>query len=282
MAESCIVTRFAPSPTGHLHKGHAYSALAAYSFAREHGGRFLLRIEDIDPGRCRPEHIDQIYEDLRWLGLEWEIPVRIQSEHREDYDQTAKKLEDLDLLYPCFCTRSEILREAERAGYAPHANDGPLYPGTCRDLSRAEQEKRIATGIPYSVRLNLEKALSCADRELLWQDTVRGSVVARPDLLGDTILVRKDIGTSYHLAVVTDDALQGITDIVRGIDLFESTHLHRLLQALLHLPVPVYHHHELLSDEAGNRLAKRNLSVTLKSLRESGVRAESLREEFGL
>lgn len=282
MAESCIVTRFAPSPTGHLHKGHAYAALAAFSFAREHGGRFLLRIEDIDPGRCRPEHIDQIYEDLRWLGLDWEAPVRIQSEHREDYDQAAKTLDDLGLLYPCFCTRRDILREAERAGYAPHANDGPLYPGTCHDLSRTEQEKRIASGIPHSLRLNLAEALARTGRELLWEDTVQGSIVARPDLLGDTILVRKDIGTSYHLAVVTDDALQGITDIVRGIDLFESTHLHRLLQELLHLPVPRYHHHGLLTDEAGNRLAKRNHAITLKSLRESGVRAESLREEFGL
>jgi glutamyl-Q tRNA(Asp) synthetase len=282
MAESCIVTRFAPSPTGHLHKGHAYSARMAFAFAREHGGRFLLRIEDIDPGRCRAEHIDQIYEDLAWLGLEWETPVRIQSEHRDDFDRAAEKLRERNLLYPCFCTRNDILREAERAGYAPHGSEGSLYPGTCRDLSPDEQESKIASGLPYSLRLDLKQALAVAGPDLHWHDSFRGTVPARPDLLGDAILVRKDIGTSYHLAVVTDDALQGVTDIVRGVDLFEATHLHRLLQELLHLPVPAYHHHELLTDETGNRLAKRDRAVTLKSLRESGVSAASLRKEPGL
>jgi glutamyl-Q tRNA(Asp) synthetase len=275
-----LVTRFAPSPTGQLHKGHAFSALNAFALARASGGRFLLRIEDIDPTRCTRENADQIFEDLAWLGIEWETPVRFQSEHRADFSAAADHLSARGLLYPCFCTRTDIQREIERAGHAPHGSEGPLYPGTCRRLSEDERIARLAAGTPHALRLDLEKALSLTGPGLTWTDTNHGLQPARPDLLGDVVLVRKDIGTSYHLAVVVDDGLQGITDIVRGVDLFEATHLHRILQALLDLPVPTYHHHPLLTDPSGNRLAKRDRAVTLKSLRESGMSAQALREEL--
>lgn len=275
------VTRFAPSPTGSLHKGHAYSALLAHAFAREWGGRFLLRIEDIDPTRCTAENTLGIFEDLAWLGLEWETPVRHQSAHLDDYAASARTLAEHGLLYPCFCTRRDILREIERAGYAPHGSEGPLYPGLCRHLSPDERAARLAVGEPHALRLDLAKALALTGTDLVWQDAFTGPQIARPERLGDVVLVRKDIGTSYHLAVVHDDALQGITDIIRGVDLFEATHLHRLLQALLGYPVPAYHHHHLLTDAEGQRLAKRNRAITLKSLREAGTTPVQLREELG-
>lgn len=274
-----VVTRFAPSPTGHLHKGHAYAALQAWNFAKKHGGRFLLRIEDIDHTRCNSENVEQILEDLRWLGIEWEEPVRIQNQHLNEYRETAGKLEQHGFLYPCFCTRKDIQREIERAGQAPHGSEGPLYPSTCRHLSEDEQKARIAAGEAHALRLDLERAMNEIGQELTWQDRIHGEQKCRPELLGDAVIVRKDIGTSYHLAVVHDDALQGITDIVRGEDLFESTNLHRILQELLNLPAPSYHHHKLLTDEKGNRLAKRDKAITLKSLRESGVSAESLKSQ---
>ncbi len=275
------VTRFAPSPTGLLHKGHAYSALSAWDHAKRHSGRFLLRIEDIDPTRCTRANAEAIFEDLAWLGLDWERPVRFQSEHAGDFSDAAEKLGRLGVLYPCFCTRSDIQREIERAGQAPHGSEGPLYPGTCRHLSASERDQRLKAGQPHAMRLDLAAALAITGPGLGWTDRLHGPQQARPELLGDVVLVRKDIGTSYHLAVVIDDALQGVTDIIRGIDLFEATHLHRVLQALLDLPVPVYHHHALLTDAAGNRLAKRDRSNTLRSLRESGVSAAALREELG-
>lgn len=275
------VTRFAPSPTGHLHKGHAYAALKAWQFAKDRGGRFLLRIEDIDYNRCDAANTAQIFEDLAWLGLDWEEPVRIQSEHLDDYHRAAETLKSQGFLYPCFCTRKEIQRELESAGQAPHGIEGPIYPGICRQLSKEEQESRLAAGEAHALRLDLEKALDKTGRNLTWNDSKAGEQIARPELLGDTIIVRKDIGTSYHLAVVVDDGLQGITDIVRGFDLFESTHLHVILQKLLGLPTPNYHHHQLLTDEAGNRLAKRNQSITLKSLREAGTTATELIEACG-
>lgn len=275
------VTRFAPSPTGQLHKGHAFSALSAYTFARENAGRFVLRIEDIDPTRCTRENAEQIFEDLAWLGIEWEEPVRFQSEHLDDFAAAASRLESRGLLYPCFCTRSDIQREIERAGQAPHGSEGPIYPGTCRRLSDSEKKERLDAGMPHALRLDLEKSLAEIGTDLTWTDTIHGERQARPELLGDVILVRKDIGTSYHLAVVVDDALQGVTDIVRGVDLFEATHLQRVLQALLDLPVPTYHHHALLTDATGIRLAKRDRSITLRSLRESGITAAQLREELG-
>jgi len=275
------VTRFAPSPTGRLHKGHAYSALAAFTLARESGGRFLLRIEDIDHTRCRPEATAAILEDLAWLGITWEEPVRRQSEHLPEYNEAAARLLDADFLYPCFCTRGDIQRELGTAGQAPHGSEGPLYPGTCRRLSADERTSRAAAGAPHCLRLNREKALADQRPDLTWHDSSAGLQTARPELLGDAILVRRDIGTSYHLAVVYDDALQGVTDIVRGVDLFEATHLHRLLQALLGLPTPRYHHHPLLTDSAGKRLAKRDQAITLAELRAGGLSSAQLREELG-
>ncbi|MEM9018351.1 MAG: tRNA glutamyl-Q(34) synthetase GluQRS [Verrucomicrobiota bacterium] len=280
MTDSPIVTRFAPSPTGHLHKGHAYSALQASRFARKLGGRFLLRIENIDFTRCKPENTDQILEDLAWLGIEWEEPVRVQGQHLADYESAANRLREEGFLYPCFCTRKDIERELAEAGQAPHSGT-PLYPGTCRKLGPEERERRVVAGMEHCYRIDLQAALASIDIDLEWNDSVSGIQRAQPELLGDAILVRKDIATSYHLAVVVDDALQGITDVVRGVDLFESTHLHVVLQRLLGLPTPTYHHHPLLTDESGNRLAKRDRSITLKELRESGVTAEKLRAELG-
>ncbi len=270
------VTRFAPSPTGHLHQGHAFAALAAWNFAKERDGRFLLRIEDIDFNRCAPDNTPQIFQDLAWLGLEWEEPVRIQSDHLDDYRKAAETLRDGGFLYPCFCTRKEIEREIESAARAPHGSEGPIYPGICRALSTDESDSRIAAGESHALRLDLERALAATGPDLTWSDSAAGIQTAHPEILGDAVIVRKDIGTSYHLAVVHDDGLQGITDIVRGVDLFESTHLHVVLQKLLGIPTPNYHHHPLLTDEAGHRLAKRNQSITLKSLRESGMAATKL------
>lgn len=275
------ITRFAPSPTGLLHKGHAFSALTAWSHAKRQGGRFLVRIEDIDPTRCTAANAKAILEDLAWLGLDWEEPVRYQSEHLGDFAAAAAKLRDLGVLYPCFCTRSDIQREIERAGQAPHGSEGPLYPGTCRDLPLGERAARLAAGEPHALRLDLGAALAITGAALSWTDRLHGPQNAHPERLGDVILVRKDIGTSYHLAVVVDDALQGVTDIVRGVDLFEATHLHRVLQVLLGLPEPAYHHHPLLTDASGNRLAKRDRAVTLKTLREGGMSAADLRTELG-
>lgn len=276
-----MITRFAPSPTGHLHKGHAWSALTAYEKALNENGKFLLRIEDIDFNRCSRGDTAQILEDLAWLGIEWDKPVRIQSEHLADYTAATKSLQDQGLLYPCFCTRKDIQREIEAAGHAPHGSEGPLYPGTCRRLSEDERRARIASGEPYALRLDLSKALEIIGSRLTWQDSIHGEQIARPEELGDAVIVRKDIGTSYHLAVVVDDGLQGVTDIVRGVDLFESTHLHRVLQQLLDLPAPVYHHHKLLTDDEGRRLAKRDKSITLKRLKGSGVSAAELKKELG-
>lgn len=281
MHRASPVTRFAPSPTGQLHRGHAFSALSAWTLAKRNGGRFLLRIEDIDPTRCTRENAEQIFEDLAWLGLDWENPVRFQSEHLGDFSSAAAALESRGLLYPCFCTRSDIQREIERAGQAPHGSEGPIYPGTCRRLSDSERKERLDAGMSFALRLDLEKSLAEIGTDLSWTDTIHGEQQAQPGLLGDVILVRKDIGTSYHLAVVVDDALQGVTDIVRGVDLFEATHLQRVLQALLDLPVPTYHHHALLTDATGIRLAKRDRSITLRSLRESGITAAQLRAELG-
>ena len=282
MSNSPVTTRFAPSPTGRLHLGHAYSALFSYEVARRSGGRFLLRIEDIDFTRCRPEFEEGILEDLAWLGLEWEGTPRRQSEHLDDYHKVADRLLEAGLLYPCFCTRKDILREIERAGGAPHGVEGPLYPGTCRDFSEEERRSRLEAGDSHALRLNLDRSRErIGEAPLTWNDAFAGEIPAAPERLGDAVLARKDIGTSYHLAVVTDDALQGITHVTRGKDLFESTHLHRLLQALLDLPVPQYSHHDLITDESGRRLAKRDESETLASLREAGESPEAVRRRLG-
>ena len=270
------VTRFAPSPTGWLHLGHAYAALFAQEQAA--GGRFLIRLEDIDGTRARLEYEGAIFEDLAWLGLEWEVPVRRQSDHFEDYRAALAKLEALGVLYPCFCTRREIREEIVRAGNAPQGPDGPLYPGTCRNRDAGERAERMAVGEQYALRLDVEKAAGFVEGDLEWTDRERGVFKAQPAVFGDVVLARKDTPTSYHLAVVVDDALQGITLVTRGEDLLEATHLHRLLQALLGLPVPQWWHHRLITDENGKRLAKRDDARSLRSLRAAGWTPGRVRE----
>jgi glutamyl-Q tRNA(Asp) synthetase len=262
------VTRFAPSPTGRLHLGHAYSALRAHDFARERDGSFLLRIEDIDPGRARSEHVDAIFEDLLWLGLEWDGEIVYQSERLDLYGEALEKLKREHLVYPCFCTRAEIAAEIAASAQAPHGAAGTIYPGTCRGLAAGERERMMAER-PHAWRLDVARA---ADRAgpLIWCNDVM-EVRAEPARFGDVVLARKDAPASYHLAVTVDDAALGITDIVRGVDLFASTHVHRLLQALLELPTPLYHHHPLLADGEGRRLAKREGAPTLADLRASGA-----------
>ena len=276
-----IVTRFAPSPTGLLHLGHAYSALFAWVCARGAGGLFLLRIEDIDRGRCRPEHTGAILEDLAWLGLDWDGPVRRQAEHFEDYARALDRLEAMGLIYPCFCTRAAIQAEIALAGAAPHGSEGPLYPGTCRALSAAERERRIADGQSYALRLDTAQAATRAG-PLEWEDSEAGRVAADPTSHGDVVLARKDTPASYHLAVTVDDAIQGVTLVTRGRDLFGATHVHRLLQALLDLPTPRYWHHRLLTDASGKRFAKRDQSLTLRALREAGKTPADVREMAGV
>jgi glutamyl-Q tRNA(Asp) synthetase len=251
---SPCTTRFAPSPTGLLHLGHAYSALFAFEKAQHSNGEFILRIEDIDPGRCRDEFETQIYEDLSWLGLTWQEPVRRQSEHLEDYKNAISRLLEMELLYPCFCTRKDIQNEINNSGHAPHGPEGYLYPGTCRDIPAEKAGALIDSGQPFAYRLE--------------HDEAKGKQKAAPEILGDVVLARKDIMSSYHLSVTIDDHIQKITHVSRGEDLFYATHLHRLLQELLGLDVPLWHHHKLLLDENGKRFAKRNHAVTLRHLRE--------------
>lgn len=277
-------TRFAPSPTGLLHLGHAHGALFAWHQAKDHGGEFLLRIEDIDVGRCRREFDSAIMEDLAWLGLSWPAPVRRQSAHMADYQAALDRLAGQDLLYPCFCTRRDIAEEIARSGAAPHSApmgpDGPLYPGICRALDADERAARLTAGTPYALRLDVAKAGERAGR-LTWHDRRHGDFTATPEIHGDAVLARKDVATSYHLSVVVDDALQDVTLVTRGEDLLPATHLHRLLQALLGLPVPEYHHHGLLTDETGRRLAKRDDARSLRGLRESGHSAAAVRAQAG-
>lgn len=262
------VTRFAPSPTGPLHLGHAYSAILAHDFAHGRGGVFRLRIEDIDPGRARPEFVDGIFEDLGWLGLQWDLEVKFQSERLATYAEALERLKERGLLYPCFCTRSEIAAEIAASAAAPHGPEGPAYPGTCRALTAAERERLLGER-PHAWRLDMGAALGSVEA-LSWCDKGR-EIAADPAPFGDVVLARKDAPASYHLAVTVDDAAQGITDVVRGEDLFASTHVHRLLQALLDLPTPHYHHHALITDAAGRRLAKRHGAPTIADLRAAGA-----------
>jgi len=275
-----VVTRFAPSPTGLLHLGHAHAALFAERAARAAGGRFLLRIEDIDATRCRPEFERAIYEDLAWLGLEWEMPVRRQSQHMAAYAAALETLKSRGLVYPCFCTRAEIRAEMARAAGAPHGSEGPVYPGTCRRLDAAERAKRMAAGTPFALRLDVAKALRQTG-PLTWTDGGRGTIAANPAMHGDVVLARKETPTSYHLSVTLDDHLQGVSLVTRGSDLFEATHVHRLLQALLGLDTPEYHHHGLIAGPDGTRLAKRAGAPTLKSLRDAGRRPDEVRAMAG-
>ena len=274
-----IVTRFAPSPTGYLHLGHAFSAFNAWRRARAVGGRFLLRLEDIDPGRCRPEYSVAIEQDLAWLGLHWDGPVRVQSRQLEDYQAVLDGLSERGLVYPCFCTRADIAREIAGSAAASHGPDGaPLYPGTCRLLAPVERAERIASGERFALRLDMRAAM----RPGLWyEEKGEGRVACHPERFGDVVLARKDAPASYHLCMTHDDAVQGVTLVTRGTDLRPATELHRLLQALMGWPDPVYAHHRLLVDTAGRRLAKRDRAATLGSLRAEGVSARAIIERFG-
>jgi glutamyl-Q tRNA(Asp) synthetase len=268
-SKDTVVTRFAPSPTGYLHLGHVRSALAGWQAARQAGGRFLLRLEDIDHTRCRPEFAAAFVEDLGWLGFDWDGPVRRQSEHFADYRMALARLDAAGLIYPCFCTRRDIQAEILRAGGAPQGEMGIPYPGTCRHLGAAERIERRARVPDYALRLDTAAALERTG-PLAWDEDGTW-VEARPMALGDVVLARKEVPTSYHLAVTLDDALQGVSLVTRGIDLFAATHIHRLLQALLGLPTPRYRHHPLLTDAAGKRLAKRDGALTIRAMREAGM-----------
>jgi glutamyl-Q tRNA(Asp) synthetase len=262
-----VVTRFAPSPTGRLHLGHAYSAVLAHDYARERGGGFLLRIEDIDPGRTREEFVAGIADDLAWLGLAWDGEIVRQSRRLPLYAKALERLKARGLAYPCFCTRSAIAAEIAASAAAPHGPDGPLYPGTCRRLPPVEREARA--GEPHAWRLDAARA-SAEAGALYWHDGDT-EVQAEPGAFGDVVLARKDAPVSYHLAVTVDDAAQGVTDVVRGRDLYAATDVHRLLQALLALPTPHYHHHPLLTGRDGLRLAKRDGAPSLAGLRAAGA-----------
>src|ERR1700744_210638 len=280
-----IVTRFAPSPTGYLHIGHAFAAITAHDAAQ--GGRFLVRIEDIDQTRCRPEFEAAIFEDLAWLGLDWETPVLRQSERFDAYRAALAKLEARHLLYPCFCTRAEIAAEVACASEAPHGPEGPIYPGTCRHLSEDDRKARIASGAPYALRLDVAKAAGrmlelTFEEEGLGPNGENGTIFVDPLLFGDVVLARKETPASYHLAVVVDDAFQHVTLVTRGNDLFTATHIQRLLQALLDLPQPAYAHHKLILDAQGKKFSKRDSSVTLRDLRAQGVTPAQIRIRLGL
>jgi len=280
------VFRFAPSPNGYLHVGHAYSALFNAKLAREMGGRLLLRIEDIDPVRSRPEYIAAIYEDLAWLGLEWEEPVRRQSEHLSDYALALERLAARDLVYPCFCSRADVAAAVGGRSDWPRDPDGaPFYPGVCKHLSDLDKQRRLASGQHAALRLDMQAAIAQAQDLIGWCEFFEGDeprdVNAEPSLWGDVVVGRKDVPTSYHLAVVIDDALQGVTDVARGMDLFNATSLHRLLQTLLDLPAPRYRHHRLIKDDDGRKLAKSSASTPLRTLRAEGVSAQQVRERLG-
>ena len=284
------VFRFAPSPNGYLHLGHAFSALLNFDSARESGGRFLLRIEDIDATRCRPEFEAAIYEDLGWLGICWETPVRRQSEHLSEFHEAVEKLSGRGLIYPAFESRAEIARlVAERESVAPWPRDpdgAPLYPGAAKSFSASARRQLIEQGLPYALRLDMAAAVAQAP-DLNWvehgkgPDGETGIVAARPEAWGDVILARKETPTSYHLSVVIDDALQGVTDVVRGADLFWSTSVHRLLQSLLGLAQPSYRHHRLILDGAGQKLSKSTKAISLRELRGEGATPADIRRLVG-
>ncbi|MEQ8179994.1 MAG: tRNA glutamyl-Q(34) synthetase GluQRS [Amphiplicatus sp.] len=284
-----FITRFAPSPTGLLHLGHAFSALTAAEAAKKAGGKFLLRIEDIDRTRCRSDYEQAIYDDLAWLGLDWETPVRRQSDHFADYAAVLQRMIDEGLVYRCFKTRAEILDEIARAPHlSPEGAEGPAYIGA--PLAAHEERSLLAEGAPFAWRLSIAAARArlgaTLDGLTLTEEAPdpghkRRTINVRADLFGDVILARKDSGTSYHLASTHDDALQGVTHVIRGDDLRPAAHVHRLLQALLDWPAALYRHHPLLTDETGKRLAKRDKAATLKSLREAGETPESVRARLG-
>ncbi len=286
---SVPVFRFAPSPNGELHIGHARSALVGYDWARSCGGRFLVRLEDIDVARVRQRFIDGIFEDLAWLGVPWEKPVLRQSEHFAVYRAAADRLGELSLTYPCFASRNEIELASARAGLPRDPDGAPLYPGIARAMSLGEVKGRIAAGERYAVRLDMRKAMAVAAGRLCGKPLTfteitpageRSVIEARPERWGDVVLLRKDVPASYHLCVVVDDARQGVTHVTRGRDLFAATDVHRLLQVLLDLPEPLYHHHGLLTDNNGNKLSKSAGAPSLRSRREAGALPEQVRAEI--
>ncbi len=271
-----IRTRFAPSPTGRLHLGHALAARIAQDLARQTmDGRFLLRFEDIDGSRVREDYYDGIKEDLTWLGLRWDGEPLRQTTRNSAYEATLSRLRETGLVYPCFCSRREIQEEWANMAAAPQGPEGPVYPGTCRKLTRSEQQKKIATGIPHAWRLDSRAAFEITG-PLTFHDLRFGTIPVNPDLLGDVVLARKDIGCAYHLAVVVDDAFQQITHVTRGEDLLASTHVHRLLQETLELPQPDYLHHPLVLDTEGKRLAKRCDALSIAAMRNSGMTADEV------
>lgn len=284
------VFRFAPSPNGYLHLGHAYSALLNFEAARATGGRFLLRIEDIDAARCRPHFEGAIYDDLHWLGLQWEEPVRRQSDHLPLYAQALQKLDAVGLIYRSYESRAEIaayVGEQETRAPWPRDPDGaPLYPGTCKRMTRERREAFLMAGRHAAWRIDMIDALAQLDRGLSWQEFGEGEdcidVRAEPQLWGDVVVARRDVPTSYHLSVVVDDALQGVTDVARGMDLYNATSVHRLLQTLLDLPQPNYRHHKLVLDAEGDKLSKSRGSRTLRDLRAEGVTPDDIRRMVGL
>jgi glutamyl-Q tRNA(Asp) synthetase len=279
------VFRFAPSPNGQLHLGHALSALLNRDLARATGGRFLVRIEDIDPGRSLATFEAQILDDLGWLGLDWEKPVRRQSEHLRDHERALDNLNRRGLIYPCFCSRGGI-RAAVPAGGPADPDGAPLYPGTCRDLTAGERARHINRGDPYVLRLNMAKALAAIQPPLAWteirENGKEAEIVADPAAWGDVVLARRDVPTSYHLAVVVDDAAQGVTHVVRGKDLYFATAVHRVLQTLLGFPVPVYRHHRLILDRAGKKLSKSDGAESLRTLRSTGTSPADVRRMIGV
>ena len=280
---SLATFRFAPSPNGRLHLGHAFSALLNERLALAAGGRLLLRVEDIDSVRCTPELTREMLKDLAWLGLEWEEPVLRQSEHFARYHDAQQRLRDRGLLYPCFCSRQDIARlTGPEARRDPEGQ--PLYPGTCRLITAEERAARLARGDPAAWRIDMAQALAALATSLTFREEGTGArieEIAHPQAWGDVVLARKDVGTSYHVAVVIDDACQGITHVVRGRDLFHATAIHRLLQHLLALPVPLYHHHALINDETGRKLSKSLGSRSLSDLRREGVSAQHVRTALG-
>jgi glutamyl-Q tRNA(Asp) synthetase len=280
-------TRFAPSPTGYLHLGHAYAAVQASQLAKRTGGRFLVRVEDTDLGRCRPEFEEAIFEDLAWLGLEWVKPVRRQSAPFDDYPAALGRLKALGCVYPCFCTRRDIEAEFRASLGAPQGPDGPLYAGTCRGLADDERRVRLVRGDSHAWRIDIARAVELIGAVLAFDERgggpggEHGRIIVEPALFGDFVLARKDTPASYHLAVVVDDALQGVTTVTRGNDLFASAHIQRVLQSLLGLPEPAYAHHRLILDAQGKRLAKRDNATTLRHMRAQGVTIGEIYEMLG-
>lgn len=276
-----MLTRFAPSPTGQLHIGHVYAAKFAFDLANRHEGRFLLRFEDIDTTRIRDEYYAAIEEDLGWLGVTWDEPPVCQLDRLSFYREALEKLKSMGVVYPCFCTRREIQDEIAGMGYAPHGHEGFLYPGICKSMSSQERMDRMGAGEAHAWRLDTLKA-SALSGPLTFNDQINGVIDVDLSLLGDVVLARKDIATSYHLAVVVDDAMQGVSDVTRGEDLLASTHIHRVLQECLDIPAPTYHHHRLILDSSGKRLAKRNDALSIRALRERGKSPADVLEMISL